>query len=321
MLATHPPLEDRIYRIDPGWDGKFVYQQAKKEKPPTLPADKAVKRRSLNPQELLLAVGTLEASALEEARELRESIDADFGLQIRGPLEARALVFAMVLDPEEEPRQKQLAYLEAEGGLDLAEKVRLMRERLSKRERRDYLPILELALPAIAQMEPERKQLFQQRLNELIKADGKLSPLEFVLGRMVNHHLNVKGKKRQPGSYVFSYNVMIEPLSQVLSAVIRLSVTNEVEAERCVHKARQRFIPAVRERIELLPADKLGLTVLNEALDTLGTAAYAIRKSLLEACGEAIAFDGKTSVREAEFFRVISLALDCPMPILPRDRG
>ncbi len=335
MFATHPPLEQRITRIDPGWDGKYIYHRrehfSRKESEPgtdTKPPEAqhvtpepigVPARRTLQPHEMLLAAGTLQAAALEDARQLRASIDADFALQIRGPLEARSLIFALILDTKVDERGKQLAYLKQEAGEELVEKVLELRKRIELRERGEYLAIVELALPALAEMEPERREVFQARLRKLARMDKAVSPLEFVIMRMVKQHLAVSPRdKRQQWNVIYSYSVLAEPMSLVLSVFVRLTVQSEGQAEACFQRASEKLVPLVREKVRLLPPEKIDIDALDAAMDKLGNAAYGVRKSLLEAAAEVVSYDGETSPREAEMFRVLALALDCPMPLLPR---
>jgi hypothetical protein len=69
-------------------------------------------------------------------------------------------------------------------------------------------------------------------------------------------------------------------------------------------------------RIELLPREQCGLKVIDAALDQLVAASPAIKRRVIEACALCIGVDQRVSIEEAELLRVISDALDCPMPPL-----
>jgi hypothetical protein len=68
--------------------------------------------------------------------------------------------------------------------------------------------------------------------------------------------------------------------------------------------------------VELLPREEAGLKVVDQALDQLAGASPQIKKRVIEACAECIGADAHVAVEEAELLRVISDALDCPMPPL-----
>ncbi|MDP0495473.1 MAG: M48 family metalloprotease, partial [Verrucomicrobiota bacterium JB024] len=230
-FETHPPLEMRIRALEPGWDGRFVrtpypwpdsalpgdshpppnayagelsYQRQPRRTyrkneplPPKLPP--------VDPMQMVFTVGTLEAAALDQARETRESLDAAFGSFLRSPLEARALLYALVLDADEKRRSQQLGYLQTEAGETIAQTTRELYPRVRQRPRSDTLPMIELALPALGQMEPEASGEFQQRLRQLVELDGKVTVFEFVVTRLVRRHLERRAAKSvKPGEYIWS---------------------------------------------------------------------------------------------------------------------
>ena len=88
------------------------------------------------------------------------------------------------------------------------------------------------------------------------------------------------------------------------------------------HQVRRAFqlgaakLPGSGTRVQLLPRDQCSLQSLDAALDQLLTAAPQIKKRVLEACAACISADGKATIEEAELLRVVSDALDCPMPPL-----
>ncbi len=110
LLASHPPLADRIRRIDPSFDGDFSQVSLV---PPThrLAAAQAELSRSrqsaaqprmrFNPAEAITRIGTLGPAQLAYASTLLESIPDGLTDAARAPYRARSLVFAMLLDDDE----------------------------------------------------------------------------------------------------------------------------------------------------------------------------------------------------------------------------
>jgi uncharacterized tellurite resistance protein B-like protein len=259
-------------------------------------------------------VGTLEASALEQARETRESLDEAFGTFLRSPLEARSLLYALVLDADETRRSQQLGYLQTEAGEAMAQTTRELYPRVSQRPRTDYLPMIELALPALGQMEPERSREFQQRLRQLVEMDGKVTVFEFVVTRLVRRHLERRSAKTaKPGEYIWSASVLAGPLSEVLSALVYLSAPGMAEAKRRFDEAADIF-PPFKGHLKLVAKERLGFDGLDRALDQLARGSYGLRKQVLRLCADVIRADGKIEADEAELFRAVAVSLDCPMP-------
>ena len=116
LLATHPPLVERIRRLDPSFDGDF--SKVRLEPPGDQASDAAAPARqprsrsfSFNPAEAVANVGTIGAPQLLYAAGLLEDFSRRWppGSRSAG---AQATVFALLLDPEEAVCREQLAWLE-----------------------------------------------------------------------------------------------------------------------------------------------------------------------------------------------------------------
>jgi hypothetical protein len=69
-----------------------------------------------------------------------------------------------------------------------------------------------------------------------------------------------------------------------------------------------------RTEIPWLPPDQCDLPYLDAALDRFAQSVPQIKKNVLSACAETVAFDATIQPREAEVLRAIADALDCPIP-------
>ena len=128
LFASHPPLRERISRIDPQWDGKY---------PPALPADAvagfegAVAEAFIEGVPLTPATGVYGKPApvavvrhavdqvanptethRDYVRELLATIPNEIIDAAHDPYGARALLFATLLDSDADVRAAQLAALE-----------------------------------------------------------------------------------------------------------------------------------------------------------------------------------------------------------------
>ena len=99
----------------------------------------------------------------------------------------------------------------------------------------------------------------------------------------------------------------------LLSTLAHSGTRDEAQSRRAFELATK-LLPAGQVRIELLPRSESGLKTIDAALDQLAAATPAIKKLVLQACAECIGADEKVTIEEGELLRVISDALDCPMP-------
>jgi Zn-dependent protease with chaperone function len=98
VFATHPPLRERIRRIDADWDGQYIERKPRDEAEEKFDAD-------FGP----------EPEQLEQETAEREEIPLVFVRHSHDPLGAQALVACLLVDGGEEIRQGQLQLLGESG--------------------------------------------------------------------------------------------------------------------------------------------------------------------------------------------------------------
>ncbi len=335
-LATHPPLDERIRVIDPAWDGKFKQASAKTVE--TKSSSKAAKPRSSSPfptipgmpgagadgggfatnailmGAVLPNLGKPSPMHLHYAEELRNSFSEKIQSAAREPLDATALVYAMLLSPDEILRAKQLAELGKRAALGVGEKTVALWPEVTSIVSRARLPLVNLALPALRQLRPDEFEQFSLALQWLVESDGQIEIFEFVLQKIVRRHLASQSSETRPTSIQYD---TLKPLkrdcSVVLSALANVSSSKAAEVEKAF-RAGEPHLGAKSNGPQLLSLEECGLDQLDTALDRFALAAPQIKKSLLEACVQVVGADGLIQEREAELLRAIADTLDCPIP-------
>jgi len=337
MMATHPPLAERIHAIDPGWDGKFktadvaavAAESAREaEKPassrsafPPIPGmpgasagDTGFATNAVMMGAVLPNLGKPTPLHLRYAEELRNSFSEKIHSAAREPLDATALIYAMLLSPNETLRAKQFTELAVLAAPGMGDKTVALWPEVALIAARARLPLVNLALPALRQLGPDEFEQFSQSLQWLIESDGQIKLFEFVLQKIVRRHLASQSGKIRPTSIEYhTFKPLVPDCSVVLSALANVSSSDSGEIE----KAFQTGSPHLRAKADgllLLSREKSGLEKLDIALDRLALAAPQIKKNLLEACVQVVGADGLIQEREAELLRAIADTLDCPIP-------
>jgi len=336
-LATHPPLDERIRAIDPGWDGKFKQVSVKAvaaeslrgpAKPtssrspfPTIPgmpgaraggdgfATNAVLMGAVLPN-----LGKPTPLHLRYAEELRNSFSGTVQSAAREPLDATALVYAMLLSPDDALRAEQLTELGERAAPGMGEKTAALWPEIAPIASRARLPLVNLALPALRQLRSDEFEQFSQALQWLVESDGQIEVFEFVLQKIVRRHLASQSGESRPASVQYhSIKPLLRECSVVLSALANASSRTAGEAETAFRAGAPR-LGAKSDGLRLLPRKECGLPQLDTALDRLALATPQIKKHLLEACVQIAGADGLIQEREAELLRAIAETLDCPIP-------
>ena len=105
FFATHPPLEKRIRRIEPGWDGVFLPSQVREiaspepvEQPTSAAAGLAATAAILTSAEQAISqVGTLNEENIEYVRELIVAMPPLLRESAQDAYTARALIYAVLI--------------------------------------------------------------------------------------------------------------------------------------------------------------------------------------------------------------------------------
>ena len=336
-LETHPPLDERIRAIDPGWDGKFkqagvktveAESSRKAAKPasshsplPMIPGMPGMRGRSGGLASSAILMGAVLPNLgkptplhLRYAEELRNSFSQKILTATREPLDATALIFAMLLSPDEPLRAKQLSELGKRAAPEVTEQTASLWPEVVPIASRARLPLVNLALPALRQIRPDEFEQFNQALQWIIESDGQIDMFEFVLQKIVRRHLASQSGETRPTSVQFdTLKPLVQACSVVLSALANVSSSKADEVETSFRAGVPHLGPNA-DGLQVLPRAECKLEQLDTALDRLELAAPQIKKNVLEACVHVVGADGLIQEREAELLRAIADTLDCPIP-------
>lgn len=331
LLATHPPLVERIRRLDPQFDGQFPEvrkvgidrteiegRRSNRVPPfagmPGLPqvpvpvlglADRAASR-----------VGHVDPEEISYAQTLQDDIPEALRLAAEHPFSAQALVYALLLDPRADLRSVQLAQLEASAEPPaLAETLRLVDivEALPAAYR---LPLLDLAMPALRQMSPRQHRTFRDEVEKLMVADQQLSLFEYTLRCVLHRHLDAQYMpQRQTRSMISSPQKLVEPMATVLALLAWEGQPEFDSADRAFDMGMRGYTGG--DNIHCLPPlEECSLAAFDTALQKLRQSVPAIKQRIVVAVAACILANDHVTVREAELLRAICDTLDSPLPPL-----
>ncbi|MCZ6463808.1 MAG: hypothetical protein O7A09_05680, partial [Proteobacteria bacterium] len=325
LFATHPPLDERIRRMDPSWEGgaRGAVSGARLEAgagaaglagdtgaaPPAGSGLPAAPEGSALDQ-----VGEPSAAHLAYAAALLRDLPPAVHSAAHEPYGARAVIYALLIDRDADCRERQLEQLArfGEDGID-RETLRLVPE-IESLDARFRLPLIDLTLPALRALSPSQYKAFKTNVGALVTADQKIDLFEWTLQRVLLTHLRPHFEHvRPPRVRHKSLRRVSAPCAVVLSILAYAGGRSE---EQC-HAAFAQGASRLRDvEIELLPVDRCGLGDLDPALQQLSRVNAASTQQLLAACAACIAADRHVTQAEGELLRAIADALGCPMPPL-----
>jgi Zn-dependent protease with chaperone function len=341
-MATHPPIPDRIHAIDPMWDGKFpplkeeqietvkraAISDLEHTRPPmpeilgtilggTIIADSGTPPPVIRPNSVLPNLGNPSPLHLKYAEELRAALPENLQAAARDPLDATALIYALLLAADEKLRAEQLAEIARRTAGSVSEKTAALFPEVSAVARRTRLPLVNLALGALRNLTAEQFKPFSDTLEWLVGSDGKVELFEFVLQKIILRHLASKFGGASPTTVQFyTLKPLVPDCAVVLSALANVGSSDAGEIQKAFAAGAPFLRAPVNVSLELLSRESCGVEPLDAALNRLALAVPIIKKNLIEAAARVVGADGVILEAEAELLRAVADTLDCPMPPL-----
>jgi Zn-dependent protease with chaperone function len=280
-------------------------------RPPPLP----VASTAIAQQTIIADIGRPRTEHLQYAVDLHQSVPLSIQTAARDPLGAHALVCAFLLLEDTEAREKQLDDL----GRTTSEAVRQETVRIWPAVQgipaHARIPLVDLALPALRRLSPFQFEQFRSAVNALIASDNETDLFEFMLQKIVMRHLDTRFyPERRPVTQFYDLRPLARDAGILLSATAYAGADNPTQAQAAFARGAESLGRIARAEIPWLPPTECELPHLSAALDRLAQSVPQIKKNVLTACAETVAFDALIHPREAEILRAIADTLDCPIP-------
>ncbi|ELA8380844.1 M48 family metallopeptidase [Vibrio parahaemolyticus] len=300
LFATHPPLGERIRRIEPHWDGSYAQHSH------------AQNTAFGNEQVSGFAVGggspaSQSASPSEQLSETGQQLISQLPPELvdiaREPYSARFIAFALIFDGSDIQREMIKSYV------PLASQSTLLPWLDYDLPLHLRFPLLELALPALKSLSEAQKISLCKVLRELSETDNQYSLAEWCV-------INLLEKQLLASFGFIKQHKTLKQLEESVFWLLRelawVSHSQADKAQRAYHCALAHLgFPEVK----LEPANS-NWHLSRAALELLLQLKPKDRRMFVKACRLAIESDGEITVAEGELYRVIACFLEVPEPPL-----
>jgi Zn-dependent protease with chaperone function len=328
LLATHPPLAERIRRIY----GRAMAMLPAPEQPIALAlagevpvAGVAARGRGDAAVDATSPLAGLAPGAAPAARRLTESIGRSppppavylaawnervraLGLEPALADSARAslLVLALLVDKRSEVGAQQMQAIVQTYGAPAAAEVQALHATVQRLPPGVRLPLLDQAMPALRKLAPAAGDRLLMLAHTLILADGRMTLAEFLLFTVLRRRIGTDARRPVPLRYR-SVREVAEDAARVLSLLAHLR--DPGDPARALARGRA-ALPEVP--LALVAVDALALDALTAALDRLNQLVPLAKPAFIDACA-AVALGGG-DWRAASALRSVCAALDAPLP-------
>jgi Zn-dependent protease with chaperone function len=318
LMATHPPIEDRIARLDPYFKMELAEKgkEARAAAPPAGEAAEAVagvSQFTIKPAEVVSRVGAPKPEHVAYAAGLISSLPDDLTQAMREPSSARALVYCLLLNKEPEVRGAQLKYLAGQLDKTAYAQVEMLVRSVDAIGEDRKIPLVDIAIPALKRLSLQQYAAFRKDVEYLVSADKEVDLFEYTLQRILLRHLTPAFEKpRQASVHYYDIKPLLPGCGRLLSCLAYWGTDDAAEAGRAFEEGIRKLGSDVP--LKLSPVNLCGLPMVDEVLNHAVTASPMIRKRILDACVTCIGADGVITIEEAELIRAVADSMDCPLP-------
>jgi Zn-dependent protease with chaperone function len=316
LLATHPPLEERIRLLDPAFDGHYpdLPPLTPAATPPPIPRARPAPPPLVSPAALIATAGILNLDTVHAARGFIDTLPEELHDAAHQTDSVSALACAICLDPalSGAKRDQTLAIVTRHLGASQSENTGRLHSLLAGLAPGAGLSLLQLAAPALHDLKPTEQDTLLAALDDLVHADGVVCPREFALQKIIARDLRLSAHPRE-AMHSVAPGEASPHLSVALSFTARLDVPDDAAAHGLFVRAAMGF-NGLQPPLAYVTAEHATLGHLDRALDKLALTPAPFRKRVLGAVATALNADNELSPAEADLLRAIAAALDCPIP-------
>lgn len=334
LLATHPPVDERIKAIDPnllprlkarfrqrtlsaavgeatgnaetaaGFAGANVAAAATDTIESTPIAASA--------HQIKASIGTPTPQHADYAHHLHDSIPAPLLQIAHDPALAEAVLYGLLFLHLRSHGNESVQLIQNQTSAACAQKAVESYNALKAAGEEIRLPLLDIALSTLKSVDAATRNRIIVICLQLIDIDRRVSLSEFIYGYLIRQSLN---PPQRPQRSIKSFQTLEASLATLFSAIVQSSGEPAEAQARNFKRIMATFTKAdCSTYLQMAPSPKQMTT----ALDQLNRLTPLLKQPVIDTCVDCALHDGKTTQREVEVLRAVCEALECPLPpVLP----
>jgi Zn-dependent protease with chaperone function len=331
LMSTHPPLEVRIKRVSPHFMARLAAERNRRQADAAIVAPPAAAGAPpgaaavamgfaggeapvrTTPETIIESVGRPTERHVGYAGQLHAALPEALLDAVHHAESARHAAYALVLaatDPAGAPAARAL--IETREGAAAAQAAAQLSTQMRALGPKVRLPLLDIAIPTLKQLDAPARTVFLATIEELIRADRRFTLFEFVLLTLLTEHLDDDAQRADAIRH-FKFEAVMHEIRVLMTVMVRTGTAGEAEAAAAFQRVMQSFS---RQPLGPVPLEECSPARLTLALRKLALMSPLLKRSLLNACADCVLHDGRVAPAEGELLRAIALSLDCPMPPL-----
>ena len=319
VFGTHPPLKDRIKRIDPNFDFSKVYGEKKLKGSPSKKVKRDNKGFIENVASAVIAtqVGNVQEVNIRKAGEILKKIPDKILAAASKKTEVIPTLYSLIIAGSKKTKlisAIQERIVSEKHGKEFS--INALKNKTDVMRQLDIslrLPLLNLIIPYIKQLSENEREKVSYCARGLSLADGTITTFEIAILQILKSALNDKDEN------FGSNNIENECRSfcVVISFIASKGKMSKTETQKAVEKGlkvcrKSSLFSKVSNK--LIPYDEVKPEDVLKSLNTLSNSSFKKKELFLNAFSETINFDKKITMQEKELQVAIFEALGCPHP-------
>jgi Zn-dependent protease with chaperone function len=321
MLATHPPINERISRIKGVKVSNSVPKSSaggsRHQDSMTMGFAGGGSNAVTNsiPASVVKQVGSVTPEHYTKAQGLLLKLPESLRGGVREQQGAMAILFALTFDSQNpEIQERQLKWLREVQPPEIVEQSIILSADIIQLDANSRLPLVDLTIPTLRQMSVKECQRVCKCIQGLGIAKGKLSLWDFVLQLVLWHRL--ESYFNPAATITIQFNSIEEIWSDCLLLISVLARIGDENMDSIIYAFNSgvfRLPNAGQMEKPEIPL-KLNLPDVKKSLERLRTASPKLKQGIVDACAHTVLVDNKVTIDEANLLRAIAITLDCPIP-------
>ena len=323
LLDSHPPLDERIKRILPQYNGKVpecvlrdlkdppglrVTEEEEKPRKKKNPLDEVRERipeQMRNMRIPGMGWGVLGGMADDWAVQSPDESESLNDL-IHDQYSVHGVVYALLMDSSPEIQNIQWDVLRRNQNEYMLKLVERLIPRVNSLTCADRVRVAELSVSALRQMSYEQYQTFRANIIALTEADKKIDLFEFALRMILTGRLDVAfGLRKNVVKYDDPANLSVE-FSLALGYLAWQGADNEQDANNAFQTAAN----LANLKISLLEKSVCSMNAFANSLIKIQNASPSVQELFFRAFVACINYDGKITPKEEDLVNVIGASLN-----------
>ena len=327
LFSTHPPLNERIARVDPGFQpedldrlaARILRDEARAEKEAVELAERQRAEGGgpgglFDPGSMVDQIGKPDWERMLLAAAIAAAIPDNIRKAAHSTEWAPEVLFYTLLDSDETIREQQLLIIARRMGADSETQVRALVQAGGIASPEQRLPLLEVAFPALKRRPPDFVARVLETVKALIDADGRVEIFEYLLARVISMHLwESQNPHRVQAAGSKGLQSCKKEVLQVMAILARHGNQDSQKAAEAFQAGSELLWPGSEAA---MPSTEDWVSTLDSALPKLDRLKSAEKEKLVHALASVVMHDGRMEPSELELLRATCDLIHVPLPML-----